>query len=75
MKLIAILALALLTGICCAAEDKDDSTPVLTKPVEIVLVCPKGSKHEGDELPQWVTTEDATNFYCNESVDETEIAE
>ncbi len=75
MKSITIFFLTLLAGVCYATEDEDDQSPKLTKPVEIVLVCPKGSKHEGDKLPEWVTTKDAEDFYCNESVNETEIAE
>ena len=64
-----------MAGICYATEKEEVITPVLTEPVEIVLVCPEGSKHEGDELPEWVTTDEAVLFYCNESVSETEIAE
>ena len=75
MKSIAILILSLLACICFASESEEQIKPILTEPVEIVLVCPEGSKHEGEELPEWVTTQEASDFYCNEAVEETEIAE
>ncbi len=75
MKSITILILSLLACICFATESEEQVKPILPEPVEIVLVCPEGSKHEGEELPKWVTTIEATDFYCNEIIEETEIAE
>ncbi len=75
MKSIAILIFIFLTSICFASESEEQITPILAEPIEIVLVCPKGSKYEGEELPKWVTTEEAAEFFCNDTVEETEIAE
>ena len=75
MKSITILCFTFLAVVCHASEDVEKITPILTEPVEIVLVCPEGSKHEGDELPHWASTEEAAKFFCNETVEETEIAE
>ena len=75
MKSIAILIITFITSICFASENEEQITPIIAEPIEIVLVCPEGSKHEGDELPAWVTTEEAAEFFCNDTEEETEIAE
>ena len=74
MKSLHVIWLTLLVGICYASKD-ENTTPPIEDPVEIVLVCPEGSKHEGEELPKWVTTKDATEYFCNGPKTETEIAE
>ena len=75
MKSIAILIITFLSSICFATESEEQISPILAEPIEIVLVCPEGSAHEGEELPQWVTTEEAAEFFCNEATEDTEIAE
>jgi hypothetical protein len=75
MKSITILYFTFISLICYASESEDGIAHIITEPVELVLVCPEGSKHEGEELPTWVTTEEATKFYCNELVEDSEIAE
>ena len=75
MKSITILFFTFIAAVCYASEDVEKITPILIEPVEIVLACPEGSKHEGEELPDWVSTEEAAEFFCNEKVEETEIAE
>ena len=74
MKSLHVIWFTFLIGIGYASED-EEVTPIIKEPVEIVLVCPEGSKHEGEELPKWVTTKDATEFFCDGSKQETEISE
>ena len=74
MKSLNVIWLTFLIGICYASEDTN-ITPIIKDPVEIVLVCPEDSKHEGEELPKWVTTNNAIEYFCNEANNETEIAE
>ena len=73
MKSLLVIALTFLVSICNASE-QEKVKPLVAEPVEIVLVCPEGSKHEGEEVPKWVTNEEAIKFYCD-SPEETEIAE
>ncbi len=74
MKSLTIIWLTCLAGFSYAAEE-ESIPPIVNEPIEIVLVCPEGSKHQGEEVPAWVTTTAATKFFCNEVSDEIEIGE
>lgn len=66
-----------LSSLSLASENEETIAPLLTAPaeqLEIVLFCPDGSKYEGELVPKWVTTDEATDFFCND-IEETEIAE
>ena len=75
MKSLNVLFFTFLVGICYASENDEDITPIITEPVELVLLCPEGSKFEGELVPKWVTTDEATEFFCNDAIEETEIGE
>ena len=77
MKSIFILCFTFLTSICFASENEKriETLIIQPEPVEVVLLCPEGSKYEGELVPKWVSTDEATDFFCNETSDETEIAE
>ena len=76
MKLHNVIWFSFLIGIACASED-DDTTLLIKDPVEIdiVLVCSEGTKHEGDEIPAWITTQNARDFYCDGPEEETQLGE
>jgi hypothetical protein len=67
----------LLASVCHASEDEKriEALIIQPEPVEVVLLCPEGSKYEGELVPKWVSTDEATEFFCNDTDDETEIAE
>ena len=77
MKSIFVLCFTFLTSICFASENEKriETLIIQPEPVEVVLLCPEGSKYEGELVPKWVSTDEATDFFCNETNDETEIAE
>ncbi len=74
---LSVLCLFLLASICNAAEDgkRIEILIIQPEPVEVVLLCPEGSKYEGELVPKWVSTDEATDYFCNDTSDETEIAE
>lgn len=75
MKLLNVIFISLIAGVCYANEEKTEETaPVAQDPLDYVMVCPQHSVHKGDEVPKWATTIDAIAFFCNDSK-ETEIAE
>ena len=76
-KYFSALCFMLLTSTSYASENVRTLEPLITQPetVEIVLLCPEGSQHEGELVPKWVTTDEATEFFCNDAIEETEIAE
>ena len=74
MKSLTVLWFTFLVGICYATED-ENITPIIQDPIEIVLICPEGSKHEGEKVPKWVTNNDAIKFFCDGPQQETEIGE
>ncbi len=74
MKSLTIIWLTCLVG-TVFADEKQSIQPIINEPIEIVLVCPEGSKYQGEKVPEWVTTSAATEFFCNEASEETEIAE
>jgi len=45
------------------------------EPLEVVLLCPEGSQHEGELVPKWVANEEAMEFFCNDAEEETEVGE
>ena len=67
----------LVTSFCYASDNDTRIEPLVIQlePVEIVLLCPVGSQHEGELVPKWVTTDEATEFFCNDAAEEIEIAE
>lgn len=66
-----------LTSICYASDSNTRVKPIITKPerVDVVLLCPEGSKFEGELVPKWVTTDEATDYFCNDTYEETEVSE
>lgn len=77
IKLFSTLCFAFLAGASFASEKNKTIAPIITQiePVEIVVLCPAGSQHEGELVPKWVTSDEATEFFCNDSIKETEIGE
>ncbi len=67
----------LLTLTSYASENVRTIEPLIIQPVpvEVVLLCPEGSQHEGELVPKWVTSDEATEFFCNDSTEETEVGE
>ena len=76
MRLLSALCFTFLTSICFASENDQTIEPIFIQiePVEIVMLCPDDSQHEGELIPKWVTSDEATEFFCNDS-DELELAE
>jgi hypothetical protein len=75
LLLLSLLSLSFLTSICFASEDNKDIAPILQlEPIEVVLLCPAGSQHEGELIPNWVANDEAAEFFCNDA-EEKEIAE
>jgi len=70
---LTFLGLTFSVGIGHASMD-EDKEPRIQEPLELVLVCPEESKHAGDELPRWVTSSEAVDYFCNHT-QETELAE
>ena len=77
MTSLSVLCFIFLASVCHASDNEKRIEPLITQPepVEVVLLCPEGSKYEGEPVPKWVSTDEATDFFCNETSDETEIAE
>jgi len=75
MKLLSALCFTCLANFCYASENEDTIPLVITEPVEIVLLCPDSSQHEGELVPKWVTSDEAIEFFCNDSTEETEVGE
>jgi len=77
LKILSVLSFMLLTPFGYASENQKKVEPLILQPepVEVVLFCPEGSKYEGELVPKWVSTDEATDFFCNDSEEETEIAE
>lgn len=77
-----VFALCLLsvTSISYAADSEGTIPRIITAPaeplaLEVVLLCPEGSQHEGELLPKWVTNDEATDYFCNDSTEEMELSE
>jgi hypothetical protein len=70
-------SLLILTSLSFASENETRVKPIITKlePVEVVLFCPEGSKFEGELVPKWVTTDEATDYFCNDTYEDSEVAE
>lgn len=75
LKFLNALFLTCLASICYASENEDAIPLIITEPVEIVLLCPEGSKYEGELVPKWVTSDEATYYFYNDSTKETEVGE
>lgn len=77
IKSVCALYFAAQTSFCYATEDEKDVSQIIMQPepIEVVLLCPEGSKHEGELVPKWVTTEEATEYFCNDTYEDTEIGE
>jgi len=77
MKSLFVLCFTFLASICFASENEKRIEPIIIQlePVEVVLLCPEGSKYEGELVPKWVSTDEATDFFCNDSEDESEVGE
>ncbi len=54
MKLFSALCLTCLTSICFASENNKVIEPIITQPepVEMVMLCPDDSQHEGELIPK-----------------------
>jgi hypothetical protein len=65
-----------MSSISLASDHNNVIAPVLDQPepIEIVILCPAGSQHEGELIPKWVTNDEAAEFFCNDS-EELELAE
>lgn len=76
MQLLSVLCLLFFSSISFASDNHSVVTPIILQPelVELVMLCPEGSQHEGELIPKWVTNEEAIEFFCNDS-EELEIAE
>lgn len=67
-----------LTSFAHATESEGTIPRIITapaEPLEVVLLCPEGSQHEGELVPKWVTNDEATDYFCNDSTEEMEISE
>ena len=76
-KYLNALCFMLLMPTSYASENVRTIEPLITQPelVEVVLLCPEGSQHEGELVPNWVTTDEATDYFCNDSTEKTEVGE
>ena len=78
MKSLRVICFTLLlcTGYASGVEKVE---PIIVEPqkietIEVVTVCPDGSKYAGEKIPGWVVGEESINYFCN-SEDESVIAE
>ncbi|MFK7814834.1 MAG: hypothetical protein AB8B92_00710 [Gammaproteobacteria bacterium] len=76
MKLLSALCLVFFASTSFASGNNKVVTPIILQPepVEMVMLCPDNSQHEGELIPKWVTSDEAIEFFCNDS-EEIEIAE
>lgn len=77
MKFLFVCCTTFMVWISHASEPDEMTTINVNKPVQIVLVCPNGTKHEGEELPQGITNDNAIEYFCDgpKSEMDTEIGE
>ena len=77
IQFVCVSSLFVLTSLCYASENETRVKPIVTKPepVEVVIFCPEGSKFEGELVPKWVTTDEATDYFCNDTYEDSEVAE
>lgn len=78
MNPVLALCLLCLTSFSNASESEGTIPRIIAspaEPLEVVLLCPEGSQHEGELAPNWVTNDEATDFFCNDSIEETKVGE
>jgi len=77
-KFISVLCFTCITSFSYASEN-DETIPRIipapAEPLDVVLLCPEGSQHEGELVPKWVANDEAMEFFCNDADDVTEVAE
>lgn len=75
---VCAFCLAALTSFCYASEIKGTIEPIYAspaEPLEVVLLCPEDSTNRGELVPNWVTTDEAIEYFCNDAEEEMEVAE
>ena len=75
---VCALCLLCITSFSYASESEGTIPRIIAapaEPLEVVLLCPEGSQHEGELVPNWVTNDEATDYFCNDSTEDTEVGE
>ena len=69
IKSVFALGVLCMSSFSYASENEGTIPRIITAPaeplaLEVVLLCPEGSQHEGELVPNWVTNDEATDYFA-----------